>query len=56
MFSPLLPMKIKLLGLEIRPKGWWDNYLIEDVSSVILKEHRINEDNEIVKDDQGKDM
>lgn len=44
------------LGLEIQPKGWWDNYLTEYVSSIILKEHRINEDNEIVKDDQGKDM
>ena len=37
-------------------KGWWDNYLTFDDKNSILKAYRINESNEVVKDEDGQDI
>ena len=37
-------------------KGWWDNYLTFDDRNSILKAYRINESNEVVKDEDGQDI
>ncbi|WJZ92793.1 hypothetical protein VitviT2T_011770 [Vitis vinifera] len=37
-------------------KGWWDNYLTFDDRNSILKAYRINENNEVVKDEDGQDI
>ncbi|RVW71016.1 hypothetical protein CK203_059713 [Vitis vinifera] len=37
-------------------KGWWDNYLTSDDKNSILKAYRINESNEVVKDEDGQDI
>ncbi|RVW23260.1 hypothetical protein CK203_093426 [Vitis vinifera] len=37
-------------------KGWWDNYLTSDDKNNILKAYRINESNEVVKDEDGQDI
>lgn len=37
-------------------KGWWDNYLMQKDKNVILKTYKINEENEMVKDEEGEDI
>ena len=37
-------------------KGWWDNYLTFEDRNGILKAYRINEKNEVVKDEDGHDI
>lgn len=37
-------------------KGWWDNYLTFDDRNSILKAYRINESNEVVKDEDDQDI
>ena len=37
-------------------KEWWDKYLTFDDRNGILKAYRINEDNEVVKDEEGQDI
>nr|CAN84177.1 hypothetical protein VITISV_023698 [Vitis vinifera] len=37
-------------------KGWWDNYLTFEDRNGILKAYRINEENEVVKDEDGQDI
>ncbi|KAL6349740.1 hypothetical protein AAG906_041147 [Vitis piasezkii] len=37
-------------------KGWWDNYLTFEDRNGILKAYRINEENEVVKDEEGQDI
>ena len=37
-------------------KGWWDNYLTFDDRNGILKAYRMNENNEVVKDEDGQDI
>ena len=34
-------------------KGWWDNYLTFKDRNGILKAYMINEENEVVKDEEG---
>ena len=36
-------------------KGWWDNYLTFEDRNDILKAYRINENNEVVRDEDGQD-
>ena len=37
-------------------KGWWDNYLTFEDRNGILKAYKINEENEVVKDEEGQDI
>ena len=37
-------------------KGWWDNCLTFDDRNGILKAYRINENNEVLKDENGQDI
>ena len=43
-------------GFTSQQKGWWDNYLTFDDRIGILKAYRINEENEVVKDEDGQDI
>ena len=43
-------------GFTSQLKGWWDNYLTFDDKNSILKAYRINESNEVVKDEDGQDI
>ena len=43
-------------GFTSQLKGWWDNYLTFDDRNSILKAYRINESNEVVKDEDGQDI
>ena len=42
-----------VVGFTGQLKGWWDNYLTFDDRNGIRKAYRINEDNEVVKDEEG---
>ena len=37
-------------------KGWWDNCLTFEDRNGILKAYKINEENEVVKDEEGQDI
>ena len=37
-------------------KGWWENYLTFEDRNGILKAYRINDNNEVVKDEEGQDI
>ncbi|WJZ90314.1 hypothetical protein VitviT2T_009466 [Vitis vinifera] len=45
-----------VVGFTGQLKGWWDNYLTFDDRNSILKAYRINESNEVVKDEDGQDI
>ena len=45
-----------VVGFTGQLKGWWDNYLTFEDRNGILKAYRINEDNEVVKDEYGQDI
>ncbi|KAL6345597.1 hypothetical protein AAG906_017327 [Vitis piasezkii] len=46
-------MFLKTLG---QLKRWWDNYLTFEDRNGILKAYMINEENEVVKDEEGQDI
>ena len=43
-------------GFTSQLKGWWDNYLTFEDKNGILKAYRINEENEVVKNEDGQDI
>ena len=43
-----------IVGFTSQLNGWWDNYLTQEDKNAMLKAYRINEDNKIVKDEEGK--
>ena len=43
-------------GFTSHIKGWWDNYLTFEDRNGILKAYRINEENEVVKDEERLDI
>ena len=45
-----------VVGFTGQHKGWWDNYLTFDDRNGILKAYRINENNEVFKDEDGQDI
>ncbi|RVW26277.1 hypothetical protein CK203_105930 [Vitis vinifera] len=45
-----------LTKLQEMTMGWWDNYLTFEDRNGILKAYRINEENEVVKDEDGQDI
>ena len=45
-----------VVGFTGQLKGWWDNYLTFDDRNSILKAYKINENNEVVKDEDGQDI
>ena len=45
-----------VVGFTGQLKGWWDNYLTFKDINGILKAYRINEENEMVKDEDGQDI
>ena len=45
-----------VVGFTKQLKGWWDNYLTFKDINGILKAYRINEENEMVKDEDGQDI
>ena len=42
-----------VVGFTDQLKGWWDNYLTFKDRNGILKAYMINEENEVVKDEEG---
>ena len=44
------------IGFTGQLTGWWDNYLTFEDRNGILKAYRINEENEVVKDEDGQDI
>ncbi|KAL6335940.1 hypothetical protein AAG906_003565 [Vitis piasezkii] len=48
--------KTIVAGFTSQQKGWWDNYLTFEYRNGILKAYRINEGNEVVKDEEGQDI
>ena len=45
-----------VVGFTRQLKGWWDIYLTFNDRNGILKAYRINEENEVVKDEEGQDI
>ena len=45
-----------IVGFTGQLKGCWDNYLTFEDRNGILKTYRINENNEVVKDEDGQDI
>ena len=45
-----------IVGFIGQLKGWWDNYLTFEDRNGFLKAYMINEDNEVVKDEEGQDI
>ena len=45
-----------IVGFIGQLKGWWDNYLTFEDRNGFLKAYEINEDNEMVKDEEGQDI
>ena len=45
-----------VVGFTGQLKGWWDNYLTFEDRNGILKAYRINENNEVVKNEDGQDI
>ena len=43
-------------GFTSQQKGWWDNYLTFEYRNGILKAYRINEGNEVAKEEEGQDI
>lgn len=41
-----------IVGFTGQLKGWWDNYLMQEDMNVVLKAKKINEENEIAKDEE----
>ena len=51
-FSDHVVAQMIVVGFTGQLKGWWDNYLTQDDRNAILKAYRINENNEVVKDEE----
>ena len=45
-----------VVGFTCQLKGWWDNYLTFEDRNGILRAYRINEENKVVKDEEGQDI
>ena len=45
-----------VIGFTSQLKEWWDNYITFDDRNGILKSYRINEDNEVVKNEEDQDI
>ena len=45
-----------VVGFTSQLKRWWDNHITFDDGDGILKAYRVNEDNEVVKDEEGQDI
>ena len=45
-----------IVGFTSQLKGWRDKYLTFEYRNGILKAYRINEENEVVKDEKGQDI